>query len=331
MRKIPFFGAIALFLMLLISCGGAKVVTANQQGSGEESSAKVPNESVISYEDVVQTVQYLSSDELQGRKTGSEGIEKAAVYIEKVFEDAGIKPFFETYRKSFEVNGVTGYNIVGLKEGTDPLLKNEVIIIGAHYDHIGKVDPVGGDELANGANDNAAGTTAVLELAKYFSGIETKRSILFTLFSAEELGLVGSDRLASTLKSEDLQPYVMFNIEMIGVPMIGKDYLVYLTGFDRSNMAEVFNDYSGYPVLGYFPEAAELQLFKRSDNYPFFEEFNIPAHTVSTFDFGNYDYYHHVNDEFEELDMEHMDRMIEALVPGLRKMANSDENLIKLN
>ncbi|WP_093113512.1 M28 family peptidase [Salinimicrobium catena] len=331
MRKIPFFSAIALFLMLLISCGDAKGVIENSIDSEEGSSEEVPNENVISQDDVAQTLKYLSSDELQGRKTGSEGIEKAAVYIENIFEDAGIKPFFETYRNSFEENGVTGYNIVGLKEGTDPLLKDEVIIVGAHYDHVGKIDPVGGDELANGANDNASGTTAVLELAKYFSRIDTKRSILFTLFSAEELGLVGSDKLASTLKDEELQPYVMFNIEMIGVPMTDKDYLVYLTGFDRSNMAEIFNDYSEYPVVGYLPKAAEFQLFKRSDNYPFFEQFNIPAHTVSSFDFSNYDYYHHVNDEFEELDVEHMDRMIEALVPGLREMANSEENHIKLN
>ncbi|MGB7785690.1 MAG: M28 family peptidase [Salinimicrobium sp.] len=330
MRKTTHFSAITLFLLLLISCGETKELPDNPPGP-KEPSEEVPNENVISNEDVAQTVKYLSSNELQGRLTGSEGIEKAAVYIENVFENEGIKPFFDTYRNSFEVNGVTGYNIVGLKEGTDPELKDQFIIIGAHYDHIGTGNPVGDDDLANGANDNASGTTAVLELAKYFSGIETKRSILFTLYSAEEMGLVGSTNLASKFKSEGLQPYVMFNIEMIGVPMVGKDYLAYVTGFDKSNLAEIFNDYSDYPVLGYLPEAAEFKLFQRSDNYPFFEQLNIPAQTVSSFDFSNYDYYHHVKDEFAELDVEFMDTFIEALVPGLRKMANSEENIIKLN
>ena len=331
MRKITFFTAIPILLLFFVACGETKEVTEESPDSEEESFQEIPLENVISEEDLSQTLKYLSSDELQGRKTGSEGIEKAAVYIENIFENEGIKPFFDTYRSSFEVNGVTGHNIVGFKEGTDPQLKDEVIIIGAHYDHIGKGDPVGGDELANGANDNASGTTAVLALAKYFSGIETKRSILFTLFSAEELGLVGSTKLASKLENEGMKPYVMFNIEMIGVPMAEKDYLAYVTGFDRSNLPQVFNEYSDYPVLGYLPEAAEMNLFRRSDNYAFFEQFNIPAHTVSTFDFSNYDYYHHVDDEFQELDTEHMDRLIEAFVPGLRKMANSEENLIKLN
>lgn len=331
MRKITVFSAVHLLLLFLISCGEAKDLPDNPTDPVEEPSKEIPNENVISEVELSQVLEYLSSDELQGRETGSEGIEKAAVYIENLFENEGIKPFFDTYRNSFEINGVTGYNIVGLKEGMDPQLKDEVIIIGAHYDHIGNGTPVGDDDLANGANDNASGTTAVLMLAKYFAGIDTKRSILFTLFSAEELGLVGSNELATTLKNDGLQPYVMFNIEMIGVPMADKDYLAYISGFDRSNLAEVFNNYSDYSVLGYLPEAAELQLFQRSDNFPFFEQFNIPAHTASTFDFSNYDYYHHVDDEFQELNVKHMDSLIEALVPGLREIANSEENLIKLN
>lgn len=332
MRKLSLFCTFGFLFILLISCGETKDLSDDTPSvPKEEPSEEIPSENVISEENIAQIVKYLSSDELQGRETGSDGIEKAAVYIEDIFENEGIKPFFETYRSSFEVEGVTGYNIIGLKEGTDPGLKDEVIIIGAHYDHIGSANPVGDDNVANGANDNASGTAAVLELAKYFAGVDTKRSILFTLYSAEELGLLGSKDLSSKLKLQGLQPYVMFNIEMIGVPMFDKDYLAYMSGYEKSNLAEVFNEYSNYEVLGFLPEAKSFNLFQRSDNYPFYEVFGIPAHTVSTFDFTNYDYYHHVNDEFEELNVEHMDRLIEALVPGLRKMANSEENIIKLN
>ena len=98
------------------------------------------------------------------------------------------------------------YNIVGFIEGRDEQLKNEFIVIGAHYDHIGIRSAVNGDTIANGANDNAAGTTAVLELARYFGKARSnKRSLVFALFSAEEKGLLGSKHLAKKLKEQKLK------------------------------------------------------------------------------------------------------------------------------
>ena len=81
-------------------------------------------------------MEYLASDELQGRATGSEGIEKAAVYIENYFKSNNIKPYFETYRDTFQLGEITGYNIIGVIEGNDPKLKDEYVILGGHYDHI---------------------------------------------------------------------------------------------------------------------------------------------------------------------------------------------------
>lgn len=312
--------------VLLVRCGQS-VSTANKKPENEEASTEI----IISETDVSETLKYLSSEELEGRNTGTEGIEKAAVFIEEVFRDHGILPFFETYRDSFEVKETTGYNLVGFRKGTDPELKNEFIIIGAHYDHIGQGEPVGGDSLANGANDNASGTTAVLELAKYFAEVETKRSILFTLYSAEEMGLVGSQILAERLKKKDMDLYVMFNIEMIGVPMEDKTYAAYVTGYELSNLAERFNEYAGEHVLGFLPQAKEYNLFRRSDNYPFYERFQIPAHTISTFDFTNYDYYHHVDDEFEFMDVPHMTEVIKNIIPGIEGMANTRTKEIKMN
>lgn len=325
MNKNLVSGFVLSASILFISCGQSKDTA--DGAVVEEPSLEIS----VSEEEVAQTLEYLSSDELEGRNTGTEGIEKAAVYIEEVFRNSGIKPYFKTYRDSFEVEGTTGYNMVGFKEGTDPQLKNQYIIIGAHYDHIGEGEPVGDDSLANGANDNASGTTAVLELAKYFADVETKRSILFTLYSAEEMGLIGSKFLAKRLKSEKLDLYVMFNIEMIGVPMEDKSYSAYVTGYELSNLAETFNDYAGEKVLGFLPQAKEYNLFMRSDNYPFYEEFHIPAQTISTFDFTNYEYYHHVDDEFEFMDVSHMTELIENLIPGLERMANTASKEIKMN
>lgn len=286
--------------------------------------------SEISEADISRDLEYLASDELRGRETGTEGIEKAASYIENQFEEANIKPYYQTYRDSFEVNGKYGYNLVGVLEGTDPQLKTEYIILGAHYDHIGMDKVVAGDSIANGANDNATGTVSVMELARHFSKVgSNKRSIMFILFSAEEMGLEGSKHSASKLKNEGLDLYAMVNFEMIGIPMQGKDYQAYLTGYEKSNMAEKFNTYSGANILGFLPQAKEYNLFQRSDNYPFFQQFQVPAQTISTFDFTNYDYYHHVSDEAENMDYAHMANLIDSVIPGLTKMINSEEKEIK--
>ena len=263
-------------------------------------------------------IEFLASDALKGRKTGTPEQQEAATYIINQFQEAGIKPYFTSYRDKFDAKGVSGYNVVGMLEGTDPELKKEFVVIGAHYDHIGTAKAVDGDVIANGANDNAAGTAAVIELAKYFAKNKTnKRSIIFALFDAEEMGLLGSAHLAERLKSSNLNPYVMFNIEMIGVPMVGKDYTVYLTGYENSNMAEKFNSYAGANVMGFLPQAKQYNLFKRSDNYAFYEAFKIPAQTVSTFDFTNFDYYHQVGDEADLIDYSHSADVVNQLIVGL--------------
>jgi hypothetical protein len=111
---------------------------------------------------------FLASDGLEGRDSGSEGIEKAALFIEAAFRLNGIAPYFTSYRDTLPDYPKPAYNLVGYLEGTDEELKDEFIIIGAHYDHIGVIRPQVGDSIANGANDNASGTTTVLELMRYF-------------------------------------------------------------------------------------------------------------------------------------------------------------------
>jgi len=279
--------------------------------------------------DVKKIITYLASDDLQGREAGSRGIEKAAQYITGVFQSNGIKPYFSTYRDALS-NYKGAFNVVGVLPGTDAKLKNEYILIGAHYDHIGSGKSVNGDTVANGANDNAAGTTAVLELARYFSKVKNnKRSIIFALFSAEEKGLLGSIHLAKRLKEQNLNLYTMVNFEMIGVPMKGKDYLAYITGYKKSNMADAMNAYSGKKVIGYLPTAAGYNLFQRSDNYPFYNQFKVPSHTVCTFDFTNFDYYHHVDDEISEMDIPHMTKVINEMIPPLATMFNTATKEIK--
>ncbi|MEM9685696.1 MAG: M20/M25/M40 family metallo-hydrolase [Bacteroidota bacterium] len=274
---------------------------------------------------------FLASDELEGRNTGEEGIEKAADYIENFFKTHKVSPYFSTYRDSLSNFTGTAYNIVGVIPGNDATLKNEFIIIGAHYDHIGTGKPVNGDTIANGANDNASGTTAVLELAKHFSHTQThKRSLMFVLFSAEERGLLGSKHLAKKLKDQNFNLYTVVNFEMIGVPM-NTPYKAYITGYEMSNMATKINEYTGKRTIGFLPTAKKYHLFKRSDNYPFYLEFGQPCQTICTFDFTNFDYYHHVDDETSQMDFPHMTAMINEMIPALERMSNTPTQEIKVN
>lgn len=293
---------------------------------------KVSKSMMVSELAIKTSMEYLASDELEGRATGSEGIEKAAVYIENYFRKNGIKPYFETYRDSFMVKKLTGYNIVGMIEGNDPKLKNEFVILGGHYDHIGKGKEVDGDVIANGANDDASGTIAAMEFGKYFAKSKTnKRSILITLYAAEEMGLKGSGHLAEQLKAKGLDAYTMINFEMIGVPRAADKSMAYMSGYNRSNFAPVLNTYAGEEVVGFFPKAKEFNLFFRSDNFPFYKELNMPAHAISTFDFTNFDYYHHVDDEADKMDYTHMASFINKMIPALEGMMNAPTKEVKLN
>ena len=325
MRKLYFFAS-----LLIIACGSPKL-TSTTNPVVTESTSEITKVDFAKEENVAKTLKFLASDDNEGRDSGSKGIEKASIFLENMMKENGIKPYFNTYRDTLSNFDKPAYNIVGYIEGNDPKLKNEFVIIGAHYDHIGKIAAVNGDDIANGANDNASGSTAVTEVMKYFAKNKTnKRSVIFTFFSAEEKGLLGSKHLAKKLKAANLDLYVMFNFEMIGVPM-QRDFILYLTGFGKTNMASKLNEYAREKVIGYVPAETKYQLFRASDNYPFFTEFEVPAQTVSTFDFENFDFYHKPDDEFELMDPKHMTNVVNTMIPVLEIMMNKPTKEITIN
>jgi aminopeptidase YwaD len=158
-------------------------------------------------------VYYLASDSLRGREAGSPDALKAADYIQSEYVKIGLKPFFpEGYRQKFGKYT----NIVALIEGNDPELKNEFIVLGAHYDHLG----VKGGKIYNGADDNASGSAALIETARqlYSNRESLKRSVIIAAFDAEELGLYGSNSLSAELDSligiDKIK--LMMSIDMVG-------------------------------------------------------------------------------------------------------------------
>ena len=307
-----------------IALSSLSVVSTQAQTKLEQPVKSIETVYKVKEKEVAATLQFLASDELEGRETGQPGLVKAADYLEQLFKDNNVKPYFRTYRDTLSTFKGNAFNIVGYIEGTDAVLKKEFIILSAHYDHIGITKKgVNGDFINNGANDDASGTTAVAEMAKYFNVFNNnKRSILFVFFAGEEKGLLGSKHLAKKLKAQDFKLYAQFNIEMIGVPM-KRDYLAYITGFDKSNMGAKMNEYTGKQTIGFLPKEAEYQLFYRSDNFSFYDVFKVPCHSVSTFDFENFEFYHHVSDDFKAMDISHMTSFIQELLPAITKMANT--------
>ncbi|UJH66508.1 M28 family metallopeptidase [Allomuricauda sp. SCSIO 65647] len=335
MKNIGFL----LVFLLLTACGTTQMVQSPETPPAGPDGLKANTNGIVEVSKEVNFtdanlvgghMNYLASDKLKGRDTGSEGIEMAARYIENRFKDYGVKPYFKTYRDTLSNYKKPAYNIVGMVLGSDSSLKDEFILIGAHYDHIGVTRPQNGDYIANGANDNASGTSTVLELARYFGTKKVnKRSLIFALFSAEEKGLLGSEHLAKKLKKMDLNLYTMLNFEMTGVPLRGKDYELFITGYDISNLAKVSNKYAGEKLIGYSSIAEENDLFKRSDNYPFHKVFGVPSHTFCGFDFTNFPHYHRPSDENSEMDFDHMARVVNKMIPVVEGIANAPNQEIK--
>ncbi|WP_343485464.1 M28 family peptidase [Allomuricauda sp. d1] len=332
-----------ILVSLALACGSTKMVQTSDvipspppAPSGPDG-LKADTEKIASIgftdaKTIGEHMNYLASDELKGRDTGSEGIEMAAAYIEKLFENNGVEPYYESYHDTLSNYKKPAYNVVGFVGGNDAQLKDEYILIGAHYDHIGVVKPENGDYIANGANDNASGTSTVLELARYFgTNKSNKRSLIFALFSAEEKGLYGSKHLAKKLHEADLNLYTMLNFEMTGVPLRVKDHFLYITGYGKSNLAEICNNYANEKLIGRSLIAKQYNLFQRSDNYPFYKEFGVPSHTYCAFDFTNFDYYHKPGDEVSEMDFEHMAKVVNKMIPVLEGIANAPNQEIKMN
>lgn len=267
----------------------------------------------------------LASDDMKGRDSNSGGFFKAADFVTNYFKKNGIAPFYPEFKDSLITQDVLSYNIVGQIGGFDA--KRKTILIGAHLDHVG-IKQTEGDSIFNGANDNAAGSTAVMQIARFLAKHEWKQNIIVALFTDEEKGLKGAYHLAERMKKEGVNLSYMVNFEMIGTPLTTGGNQVYLTGYKDSSMADEMNKISTN-FIQFLPQAKELNLFKRSDNYAFFEAFGIPAQTLSSFDFKNFDFYHKAGDEAEKLNLENMNQIIGTSSFTIAKLLQNQTKIVQ--
>ena len=285
----------------------------------------------ISEKFVKQHIYTLSNDSMQGRKAGTDGIEKAAKYIESEFKRIGLKSFnSDSFRQEFKfINPrssnpelLTLSNVIGLLEGSK--MKNEYVIISAHYDHLGKKDNGDGDLIFNGANDNASGVAAVLMLAEYFKKANiNKRSLLFVAFTAEEMGLVGSNYFGKTISPDSIIAGI--NIEMIGKESPFGPNSAWLTGFERSNFGTIIQkNLSGSNYKLHPDPYKNYRLFFRSDNASL-ARLGIPAHTFSTSPMDKDLDYHKVTDEARTLNIETITQTIKAIAIGTESIITGED------
>ncbi len=207
---------------------------------------------------------------------------------------------------SFKMNNVVGV----LKGQTKP---EEFVVFSGHYDHIGiQKLKINGDSIANGADDDASGTTAVIELARYFKKIkDNKRTLIFVAFTAEEIGGYGSQYFSKQLDANKV--IAMFNIEMIGKPSKWGTNNAFITGFERSDFGTILQkNLSGTSFQIHPDPYPEQNLFYRSDNATL-ARLGVPAHSISTDQIDSDKLYHSVDDEFESMDISNITNTIRAI------------------
>lgn len=205
------------------------------------------------------------------------------------------------------------FNVAGIIPGKSK--PNEYVIFSGHYDHIGILPAVGQDSIANGADDDVSGVTAMLTLADYYKKQnKNERTLIFVAFTAEELGMYGSKYFSNHIDAD--QVVAMINMEMIGKDSKFGPNTVYITGYDQSNLGELMQENLKNTSFRFYPDPYTKQnLFYRSDNAVLAAK-GVPAHSFSTSQMDKDEYYHTVKDEVSTLNVQNIISSIEAIAIG---------------
>ncbi|MCL2726775.1 MAG: TonB family protein [Bacteroidales bacterium] len=273
-------------------------------------------------------VHILASDSLAGRAVGTEGEKAAAAYISRHFESCSLEFIYPNGIQDFSVINQHGdtlhsQNIVGIVVGNDPKLREEYIVIGAHYDHLGSqiITIDGRDSLIiyPGADDNALGVALLLELAKVAAQQPYlyKRSLVFVAFGAEEMGMIGSWYFVHRAFSPIDQTVFMINIDMIGRSGARNPFSAY-TVAPNKELADLLQEVDVPPYMA--PRVIETEYFP-SDHQIFFAN-NIPVVLLTS---GLHTDYHRPGDNPNLLDYGQAEQRMAYIKALLIQIANSDE------
>ncbi|GEM_PF-220060 len=300
-------------------------------------------------------INVLAGDAMEGRRAGSPGSTRAAAWLAEQFKAVGLVPGGDSgsYMQYIPIEltvapalpggrggggarprrlaswaafdslpperRVRGSNVVGIIKGSDPVLADEVVLVTAHYDHLGIGTPVNGDSINNGADDDASGCISLIEMARALrNGPRPKRTIIFMAITGEEVGGIGTGWYLAHPVRPLANTVVDLNMEMIARPdsLVGGFGKAWLTGYERSTMGDLLSA----NAMALVPDMRPGQnFFGRSDNIGFARA-GIPAHTISSFNL--HPDYHTVRDNPNTIDAEHMAAVISATARALRFLAD---------
>lgn len=325
-----------LFAIVATSCA---TVNYTYEGKAFRKSAES-----ITQEDLKRNLYVIASDEMEGRETGSEGQKKAGRYMIGQYQKMGVsypaplKSFYQTVPASFMQTKTRGgnlpesENILAYIEGSEK--PEELIVISAHYDHVG----VQNGQVYNGADDDGSGTVAVMEIAEAFqkakkSGHGPKRSVLFLHVTGEEHGLIGSDYYAKNPVFPLANTVANLNIDMIGrcdPDNCGKDY-VYVIGSemlstDLKKINEAANNKTVKLELNYKYDDPndKMRLYYRSDHYNFAKN-NVP---VAFYFDGIHADYHKPTDDADKIDYEALQKRTQLVFATAWELANRQDRIV---
>jgi len=345
--KLPCGSVLSVLLALgiLNGCGPRE----SQVGSGQ------PSDTLSRSQRLERVLGVLASDSLEGRGTGTTGSAKAADFIAAELEEAGLEPAFgrsflqpvalvrirdeegrerlvlgpaEALEGVEVLEPLADVNVGGILWGNNPDRAGEIVVVSAHFDHLGVRAPragtpaeAEGDSIYNGADDDGTGVAAVLEIAR--SMVQAgpgDRTVLFLLITGEEMGILGTRWYLQHPVFPLEETVANLNVEMLGRPgpAYGGEGKGWLTGFERSTMGDLFL-VAGLSIMpDPFPDRG---LFFGSDNIGFAME-GIPAHTLSSSDL--HEDYHTPDDEVDRIDFGSMTEVVETLIEAVRLLTDGE-------
>ena len=290
-------------------------------------------QSEIKEKEIKDHILFLASEKNAGRYPGGKANKRVVKYIEKDFKKQGILHFGDSYKQDFKARLrvakgepekplVNTCNVVGYLEGNDPILKNEFIILGAHYDHLGLGGPSSKSDKKNtihyGADDNASGTAALLEIAEKIAvhKNELKRSVIFIAFGAEEQGLLGSQYFVENPLVPLSQIKLMMNMDMVG--RLNEQNHIYMGGAGTFPGGEAFMQKLG-ESMGLTP-IVHAGSVGGSDHVSFYAK----ALSVLGLHTGGHPQYHMPEDTVDLINIPGEKKVSEYIYTALMEFATTD-------
>jgi hypothetical protein len=293
----------------------------NSQSRAAELAALAAASRSITSTELQEHVEVLADDAMEGREGGTRGGRAASIYLRKEIAKSGFKPlgtdgdYFQYFHGRYR-------NILAMLEGADPQLRREVVIVGAHFDHVGygqrsnSYGPLG--YIHNGADDNASGTSGILELVDAFGKLPTppRRSVVFALWDGEEKGLLGSRYYLSNPIIALNRTKAFVNLDMIG--RLRNDRIRVFGTRTAAGFRGLVSRVNTHPELTLdFP----WELKDNSDHYAFFER-SVPILMLHT---GLHNDYHRPRDDAHKINAAGMQRVVRFLFALICEMANADQ------